>query len=128
MDEVIRTYENGAYFDVEGNFIDPNKRFKVRNDIGEAGDSVLVIKGNKEITGTLKGVIIMLIKGRYEKASTYSEEYYRYEIILIVSKNKLIKVTRSHNVLYDTELELYTSKVVLFEKNNELMGNTYIDF
>lgn len=115
---VIQTYKNEPYFDVEGNFVDQDKRFPVRRDIGEAGDSVLVVKGNKEISGTLSGIVTMLVKIRYGKEPTYFKEYLRYEMILIFSKNKLIQVTRSHNVLYDTELELYHSKVVLFEKHN----------
>ena len=116
---VIQTYKNGPFFDVDGNFVDQNKRFKVRNDIGETGDSVLIVKGNKEITGTLYGLSVMLVKIKYENEATYFDEYYRYEIIIIFSKNKIITVTRSYNVLYDTELELYTSKVVLFEKHND---------
>jgi len=122
----IQTYKNGPYFDVEGNFVDPNKKFEVRRDIGETGDSVLIIKGNREITGTLHSLMVMLIKSQYEKESTYFNEYYRYEMIIIFAKNKLIKATRSFNVLYDTELELYTSKVVLFEKhkNSERLNIT----
>jgi len=115
---VIQKYKgNRPHFDVDGNIlVDPNKRFKVRNDIGETGDSVLIVKGNKEITGTLYGLSVMLVKIKYENEATYFDEYYRYEIIIIFSKNKIITVTRSYNVLYDTELELYASKVVLFEK------------
>jgi len=102
---VIQTYKKEPFFDVDGNFVDQDKRFKVRNDIGETGDSVLIVKGNREITGTLYGFMVKSCK-----------EYIRYEMIIIFAKNKLIKATRSFNVLYDTELELYTSKVVLFEK------------
>ena len=116
---VIQTYKNGPFFDVDGNFVDQNKRFKVRNDIGETGDSVLIVKGNREITGTLHSLLVMLVKGNYEKEPIYFEQYHRYEMIIIFAKNKLIKATRSFNVLYDTELELYTSKVVLFEKHKD---------
>jgi hypothetical protein len=113
---VIQTYKKEPFFDVDGNFVDQDKRFKVRNDIGETGDSVLIVKGNREITGTLHSLMVMLVKSKYRNESTYFDEYHRYEMIIIFAKNKLIKATRSFNVLYDTELELYTSKVVLFEK------------
>jgi len=105
---VIQTYKNGPFFDVDGNFVDPNKRFPIRLDIGQTGESVLVVKGNKQITGTLYGFMVKSC-----------EEYIRYEMIILFSKNKIIEVTRSYNVLYDTELELYTSKVVLFEKHKD---------
>jgi hypothetical protein len=117
MPVIHRHKGNRPHFDVEGNLlVDTNKRFKVRNDIGETGDSVLIVKGNEEITGTLYGLSVMLVKIKYENEATYFDEYYRYEMIIIFSKNKLITATRSYNVLYDTELELYSSKVVLFEK------------
>lgn len=101
-----------SFYDVEGNLVEPHKRFPVRDEL-RYGDSVVVAKGNKQFFGILHFTTSRNVF-MYDKY-----EYNRYNQIALFANNNIIYVDRSTHVLYDTELEVYYCRVVLTEKWKE---------
>lgn len=87
----------------------PKKTFELRQNI-EYGDSVLVIKNNKTITGIL--YILTITNVRYGKFFDYD----RYHEIFLITNNNKIRIDRYNEKNFDCELEMYNSKIVLIEK------------
>lgn len=108
-------YDNSeSYFDVDGNLIEHKRRFPVRSDV-YINEPVLVKKSNQQISGILLAYDVVNVKSQLT-ADSLVEQYYRYEALLLLSKNKVFRINRTYGRCADTELEVYRSKVVFIEK------------